>query len=843
VTVRIWLFIAAAILAILLNIIGNFKTKSSKRFDVTAKVFSLIFLACYLVRLFQEDKIDDVLGFNNSIFAANVYYVLVILRAVTMMCVLVLVTAPWFKRRTLLNLAAFVVPVVYFLNIYYYNINIYAFLDYIDIPSYSLREIQFAIECVLGLALGTMYLVRKFLSRTWRPFFKQLFLMIINGLVLSVLIMPYGTLGNLFGDIGEVVGDFNKTHIGIFVVCFATIIVAYITLRNRPFKDKHYVLTMFVYIMFVQFFYYYSWPFTPSTMPLHLCHAAVILMVITFTFKSKRLFYFGFFVNTIGAFFAMLTPTVDKSLFTSLGVHFWFEHASIFTVPIVAVVIGLFPRPNMKAIIWCMITFTCYYAIVTLLNAYWWNEGANYFFMNETKLVDVAKDVVPERIFGDVGRFFANVREDVTYVDIHGHTFRFYKTFWIGIYIVYTVFILAEWLFYFGMFRVADDHHNLHLIKKEKGLGWMNIRRMKNKMSKTEPLYPEDKDVIRISNFTKIYSGSKVRSVDDFSLTIRGGDVYGFLGHNGAGKSTTIKSIVGIQTITEGTISVCGFDIEKQPVAAKLNIGYVSDNHAVYEKLTGREYINYVANLYLVPEEERKERFEKYVKMFNLQDAIDREIKGYSHGMKQKIVVIASLMHDPKVWILDEPLTGLDPTSSFQIKECMRDHANRGNIVFFSSHVIEVVEKICDKICIIGHGKLIGEWEIKKLGEEGMSLEQLYMKYVATQNLVTDVDGKRIEDEIQTETTVSEEEISKPVPLVEEKEAVSEPVVEEEKETVSEPVVEEEKETVSEPVVEEEQEPVQETEVITEEVKVKKKRYSARSGPKKAPKKRVKKGS
>ena len=153
--------------------------------------------------------------------------------------------------------------------------------------------------------------------------------------------------------------------------------------------------------------------------------------------------------------------------------------------------------------------------------------------------------------------------------------------------------------------------------------------------------------------------------------------------------------------------------------------------------MTGREYINYVADLYLVPQEERDVRIKKYVEMFNLTDAIDREIKGYSHGMKQKIVVIASLIHNPKVWILDEPLTGLDPTSSFQIKECMREHANNGNIVFFSSHVIEVVEKICDRICIISKGKLVGVYSIKDLAKDGLTLEQLYMKHVAQANYNT----------------------------------------------------------------------------------------------------------
>ncbi len=255
----------------------------------------------------------------------------------------------------------------------------------------------------------------------------------------------------------------------------------------------------------------------------------------------------------------------------------------------------------------------------------------------------------------------------------------------------------------------------------------------------SSPLYPDLADVVKISNFTKTYAGSTKPSIDNLSLTINKGCVYGFLGHNGAGKSTTIKSLVGIQTITQGRISVFGYDITKQPLEAKLNIGYVSDNHAVYEKLTGREYVNYVADLYLVPKQERESKLDKYLQMFSLTDAIDSEISSYSHGMKQKIVVISSLMHDPKIWVLDEPLTGLDPTSSWQIKECMREHANKGNIVFFSSHVIEVVEKICDKIFIIGHGKLIGEWALADLEKQGTSLEELYMTYVSSQNIVTDV--------------------------------------------------------------------------------------------------------
>ncbi|MBO4473218.1 MAG: ABC transporter ATP-binding protein [Clostridia bacterium] len=239
--------------------------------------------------------------------------------------------------------------------------------------------------------------------------------------------------------------------------------------------------------------------------------------------------------------------------------------------------------------------------------------------------------------------------------------------------------------------------------------------------------------MIKISHFTKTYSGSDRKAVSDLNLEIHEGEVFGFIGHNGAGKSTTIKSLVGIQTITEGTIEIQGYDIQRQPLEAKLNIGYVSDNHAVYEKLTGREYVSYVADLYMVSEEDKQKRIEHYADLFGLTPAMDKEIKSYSHGMKQKLMVISALIHDPKVWILDEPLTGLDPTSAYQIKECMRAHADAGNIVFFSSHVIEVVEKICDRVAIISGGKLRRVCTAAELNASGESLEDLYLKYATEQ--------------------------------------------------------------------------------------------------------------
>lgn len=233
-----------------------------------------------------------------------------------------------------------------------------------------------------------------------------------------------------------------------------------------------------------------------------------------------------------------------------------------------------------------------------------------------------------------------------------------------------------------------------------------------------------------LKNFSKKYSTSDTYAVKDANLEIEGGQIFGFLGPNGAGKSTIIKSIVGIQSITSGNIYVCGYDVETQSVSAKMETGFVPDHYALYENLSGREYVNYIADLYGVSKEDRNTRIEEYVERFNLHAAIDNPIKTYSHGMKQKITIMSALVHAPKLWILDEPLTGLDPESIFQVKEAMKKHASEGNIVFFSSHIIDVVERICDRIAIIKKGTILCQHDLKELEEKGIQLENYYMEMI-----------------------------------------------------------------------------------------------------------------
>ncbi len=236
--------------------------------------------------------------------------------------------------------------------------------------------------------------------------------------------------------------------------------------------------------------------------------------------------------------------------------------------------------------------------------------------------------------------------------------------------------------------------------------------------------------MLEIKNLTKNYAGSAVNAVDYLSISLRAGEIYGFLGSNGAGKSTTIKALVGIHPFQQGDVLINGVSIKSDPLRAKQQIGYVSDNHAVFERLTGREYVNHIANLYGVPKEETEAICDDLLNIFKLKDAFDSPIKSYSHGMKQKISVIGALVHSPKLWVLDEPLTGLDPQSAYQLKLVMKRHAAAGNTVFFSSHILDVVENLCDRCCIIQKGKLQGVFDLAELRSEGRSLEEIFMNVI-----------------------------------------------------------------------------------------------------------------
>ena len=238
--------------------------------------------------------------------------------------------------------------------------------------------------------------------------------------------------------------------------------------------------------------------------------------------------------------------------------------------------------------------------------------------------------------------------------------------------------------------------------------------------------------MITIENITKTYNNS-IRAVDNLNLTVKDGEIVGFIGPNGAGKSTTLKMLTGILKPDSGSIHINEFDIRKNALEAKQCIGYIADSPDMFLRLKGIEFLNLISDIYKVPLDVRKERITAFASRFNLLDALDKPMQGYSHGMRQKMMVTAALVHNPSVWILDEPLTGLDPKSAYELKNMMREHADAGNSVLFSTHVLEVAEKLCDKVIIINHGKTLFYGTLEELREKhpDMDLEKIFLEMTA----------------------------------------------------------------------------------------------------------------
>lgn len=238
--------------------------------------------------------------------------------------------------------------------------------------------------------------------------------------------------------------------------------------------------------------------------------------------------------------------------------------------------------------------------------------------------------------------------------------------------------------------------------------------------------------MFQFDQVSKQYAKSKVKALDNLSLHVQKGEIFGFIGPNGAGKTTTIRLLTGILTPDSGSIRIGGYDMAQNSLEAKRLIGFVPDNQETYERLTGLEYLQFLADIYQVDGAQRKAHLEKYLSLFQLEDAAGQQIRSYSRGMKQKLTIIGALIHKPPLWVLDEPMTGLDPMAVHLLKEEMRAHCDAGNTVFFSTHVLDVAEKLCDRIAIILKGKLlaVGTLESLRSGEHGASLEEVFLEMV-----------------------------------------------------------------------------------------------------------------
>ncbi len=231
--------------------------------------------------------------------------------------------------------------------------------------------------------------------------------------------------------------------------------------------------------------------------------------------------------------------------------------------------------------------------------------------------------------------------------------------------------------------------------------------------------------MLKIEHLTKVYGDKK--AVDDLSLHIEPKEIYGFIGHNGAGKTTTLKSVTGILDFDEGTITIDGINVKENPLEAKKRIAYIPDNPDLYEYMTGIQYLNFIADVFEIDSDTRSERINRYAEMLELKNDLGEQVSSYSHGMKQKLAIISALIHNPKLIIMDEPFVGLDPKAAFELKELMKQMCDEGASIFFSTHVLDVAEKLCDKVAIISHGKLVKAGTMEEVKGDD-SLESAFLE-------------------------------------------------------------------------------------------------------------------
>ena len=581
------------------------------------------------------------------------------------------------------------------------------------------RLLVFALELGVGLGLALYQIARhKRTAFSWKKLLTTA--AIFCGMV--AIAMPHWAPQALIGlgDPSILLEDFTLAH-RLFIYGSAVFgVCVHLMFAKCEYEQKRFALIYISMATMISFCYNYDFSIFVNldAWPLHLCNTAMFIIPLVLIFKMEKLYYFTIFINVLGAFFAMIMPDTDAANWlSSRSMQFWCNHYMAMLLPLLLMSLKIFRRPKIKQFFYSLVAFFGYYALVLVMNAWLTARGTpvDFFFINSNFIAE------------KLGKWAEDLRKITFHLPIGDLKLVLYPVYQLLYFVVYIALSFAMWFLYEQVFEITDIYEIIMERNRKIKADRLALEAQLAGRSMQEPMNPQNEGKLILRDFSKRYSTSDVYAVYKANLEIEGGQIFGFLGPNGAGKSTIIKSIVGIQTITSGQIEVSGYDAEKQSVEAKMQIGFVPDHYALYENLTGREYINYIADLYNVSRAERDERMAEYINRFRLETAIDNPMKTYSHGMKQKITIMSALVHNPKIWILDEPLTGLDPESIFQVKECMKEHASRGNIVFFSSHIIDVVENICDRIAIIRKGQILCTKTVAEIKASGVPLEQFYM--------------------------------------------------------------------------------------------------------------------
>lgn len=718
--------VIAVILAILGVVIAR---KQSQKLNIYFKVLSCLIIGVFFFRFMLGTEDISKVNFWSTIPSLNTKgkVILGFIQVWLSFCaIMLIILAPFFNFKTLYSLVAFVALPTFLLNYVCLFNYANAIVGENSLQSFNVVSLLLTIETGLGLGLSAIYTITNYKKVILKNKEWLYFALAVVGMVLAS-IQPY--FPKIMFDATEYAMkpiDLNFYHRMLIYPAVIIPIVLYLLLHSksddvRRFSMLYYSWSALIMFSFTHKFANFFGPDWVVTLPLHLCNTALYVTPLCLTFKWKKLFYFTYFINVLGAFLALTMPDTGDALILSTDIcAFYLSHYQAFFMPLLVVGLGIFNRPRLKEFKYSMCAFVVYFILMLVINAWFTNYDptVNYFFLNN--------DFIPDKF----GSFGIGLMKFVLEFDIGDLHFKFYYLYQLIFFFVYFAAAFGMWFIYELGYNVISGWQDIAVRNKKIKVDLLATQSRLNGRSMGEPVSMENTNKLVLKNFTKRYGKSDVYAVKDANLEVVGGEIYGFLGPNGAGKSTIIKSIVGIQTITSGSIEVCGYDVKTQSVQAKLQIGFVPDHYALYEKLTAREYINYIADLYEVSQQDRDERLNRFIKLFEFESAIDNPIKTYSHGMKQKVTIMSALIHNPKVWILDEPLTGLDPNSIFQVKECMKQHAKEGNIVFFSSHIIDVVERICDKIAIIRKGQIQCVKDVHEMEQNGESLEAFYMQTI-----------------------------------------------------------------------------------------------------------------
>ena len=494
---------------------------------------------------------------------------------------------------------------MYMLVLIFFDTYLKASVGELTFASYELWMLIIESAAAIGLIVSASVNEKKiFVPKTKNDVGTMLY-----ALVFAILaIMPCYVLQAFFNGLDPNLRLYGFTEEHRIMIYFSVItpFIIYHALKNKSEDVKR--CSMIYLSVSLMWVYLGRWTghellTTPTSWPLHLCNTAMFIIPLCLIFKMNRLFNFTLFINVLGAFMAMAIPGKLDGL-NAIGterVSFWVNHYAAFAMPLLLVALGLFKRPKFKEWVYSVISFVFYFGAVLFINPYFtakYGGVTDFFFLNDDFVVS------------KLGRWAEKTRDITAIITVDGFELTFYPLYQLLFFLVYIGFSVAIWFLYELLFASWDAANDRRLRERD-------YKRMKKELNEFlggrsihEPVSGDASPRLILRHFSKRYGSNKHYSVNDVSFEVKGGEIFGFLGPNGAGKSTIIKSVVGIQTITSGSIEICGFDVDKQSVQAKKELGFVPDHYALYENLTGREYINYIADLYEVGYEYRNETIE-----------------------------------------------------------------------------------------------------------------------------------------------------------------------------------------------------------------------------------------